>query len=122
MDQGGKTMDFVRKSILGPGILLWLKAALLVCVACLTASVAVFPQGIATGSVSGTVTDPAGASLPGAHVTALNTATNQESSGDTNDSGVVTFRSLPPGIYKITITSKSFRTTVLDNIEVSVSK
>ena len=115
-------MDLVRKSILGPGILLWLKAGLLVCVACLTASVAVFSQGIATGSISGTVMDPGGASLPGAHVTALNTGTNQESSGDTNDSGVVTFRSLPPGIYKITITSKSFRTTVLDNIEVSVSK
>jgi Carboxypeptidase regulatory-like domain len=57
-------------------------------------------QGIATGSISGTVTDPSGASLPGAHVTAVSTATNQEFAGETNDSGVIVFRTVPPGFTK----------------------
>jgi hypothetical protein len=95
---------------------------LLVSVFCLLLATSGQSQGIATGSISGTVTDTTGASLAGAHVTAVSTATNQEFAGETNDSGVIVFHTVPPGIYKITITSRSFRTTVLDNIEVSVSK
>src|ERR1700724_3117837 len=37
------------------------------------------PQGIATGSISGTVADPSGAVVPGAKVTAVNLATNTAS-------------------------------------------
>ncbi|HXL21586.1 MAG TPA: TonB-dependent receptor [Candidatus Dormibacteraeota bacterium] len=99
-----------------------LLAALLASVACLVLSVGAFSQGIATGSISGTITDPSGAVLAGAHVRALSTATNQEYAGDTNDTGIIVLRSLPPGTYKITVTSASFRTAVIDNVEVSVAR
>jgi len=99
-----------------------IRAAFIVSVACLVMSVSAFSQGIATGSISATVTDPSGASLPGAHVKAVNASTNQEFAGDTSELGFITLRSLPPGFYKITITSTSFRTAVLDSVEVSVAR
>src|SRR5277367_3701506 len=97
-------------------------SALFMSLVCLLLAISGFSQGIDTGSIAGTVTDSTGASLPGAHVVALNNATNQTFAGETNDAGLILFRTVPHGIYKITITSKNFRTTVLDNIEVSVSK
>src|SRR5579859_6908267 len=81
-----------------------------------------FSQGIATGSISGTVTDPTGAIVPGAKVTAVNAATNQEFSGTTNEAGLVALRSVPPGNYKVTITSSNFRTVVLEKVEVVVAQ
>jgi hypothetical protein len=79
-------------------------------------------QGIATGSISVTVTDPSGAAVPGATVKAQSKATNQEFIGETNSSGYVELRSVPPGTYTITITSKSFRTLVLERNDVLVSR
>src|SRR5260370_41908622 len=98
---------------------LQLSLALLAGAACLFLTSSGFSQGIATGSMSGTVTDPTGAIVPGAKVAAVNTATNQTFSGETNDVGIVALRSLPPGSYKVTITSKNFRTVVLEKVEVS---
>jgi outer membrane receptor protein involved in Fe transport len=91
-------------------------------VLCLGLNVAAFSQGIATGSISGTITDPSGAALPGAQVKAVNTATNQEFTGEANDTGLIALRSIPPGVYRITITAKSFRTAVIDQIEVTSSR
>jgi Carboxypeptidase regulatory-like domain len=79
-------------------------------------------QGIATGSLSGTITDPSGAVLPGAHLVAKNVATGQEFSADSNDVGYVALRSVPPGTYKVTVSLANFRTVVLDNIEVTSSR
>src|SRR6266567_5880490 len=99
---------------------LW--SALFVGVFCLLLTSSGFSQGIATGSMSGTVTDPTGAIVPGAKVAAVNTATNQTFSGETNDAGIVALRSLPPGIYKVTVASKDFRTVVLEKVEVVVAQ
>jgi hypothetical protein len=90
--------------------------------ACFMLAASGFSQGIATGSLSGTVTDPTGAIVPGAKVVATNSATGQEFTGETNDVGLVALRSLPPGSYKVTITSKNFRTAVLEKVEVVVSQ
>src|SRR6266404_8608740 len=70
---------------------LWLLAGM----ACLLLAVPAFSQGIATGSIAGTVTDPTGAVILGATVKAVNTATNQEFSATTNDAGLVSLRSVP---------------------------
>jgi Carboxypeptidase regulatory-like domain/TonB-dependent Receptor Plug Domain len=90
--------------------------------ACLMLAASGFSQGIATGSLSGTVTDPTGAIVPGAKVVATNSSTGQEFTGETNEAGLVALRSLPPGSYKVTITSKNFRTVVLEKVEVVVAQ
>src|SRR6266568_9374649 len=84
--------------------------------------VATYSQGIATGSISVTVTDPSGAAVPGTTVTAKSKATNQEFVGQTNGLGYVELRSVPPGTYTVTITSKSFRTLALEKTDVLVAR
>src|SRR6266404_2882887 len=64
---------------------LWLA---LMSAACLLLAASALPQGIATGSISGMVADPAGAVVAGARVTAVNTATNEHSHA-------ITFHRLP---------------------------
>src|SRR5271166_4088812 len=79
-------------------------------------------QGITTGSISGTVLDPSSAVVSGAKVTAQNIATGQTLTDDTNDTGYFSMRSVPVGIYKITITAKGFRTVEVPQVEVAVSR
>src|SRR6267378_5443865 len=97
-------------------------SALFVSVFCLLLAAAGFPQGIATGSISGTVTDPTGATVPGAKVTVVSSATNQASIAVTSDVGFFAVHSLAPGVYKVTVESKNFRTAVLDKVEVLVAQ
>ena len=96
--------------------------AMLVGAVCLVLTASGFAQGIATGSISGTVTDPSGAVVLGAKVTAQSASTNQTFSGVSNESGLFAFRSVPPGLYKMKIEAKGFRTVALDNVEVLVAR
>src|SRR5262249_41938182 len=93
--------------------------ALLVIV--LTASLAV-GQGIATGSISGTIVDPSGAVVSSATITAQNTETNVEVKAATNDSGYFTFRNVPPGTYKLIVEAKSFRKVQVSQVSVAVAR
>src|ERR1700675_1038259 len=79
-------------------------------------------QGIVSGSISGTVTDPSSAVVVGATVTAQNTATGGTLTTVTNDTGYFTFRSVPPGTYKVTIAGKGFRTVEVPQVTVETSK
>jgi outer membrane receptor protein involved in Fe transport len=79
-------------------------------------------QGIATGTISGTVVDPSGAVVSGANVTATNVETNMVSSTQSNDSGYFTFRAVVPGTYKITIDAKGFRKVQVSQVVVQVAK
>jgi hypothetical protein len=79
-------------------------------------------QGIATGSISGTVVDPSNAVVSGAAITAQNVETGLSLTGQTNDSGYFTFRSLPPGTYKLTIEAKGFRKVQVSQTSVLVAR
>src|ERR1700731_512173 len=58
-------------------------------------------QGIVTGSISGTVEDPAGAVVGGAKVTARHLATNREYTAETGSTGNFNLRALSPGQYDV---------------------
>lgn len=73
-----------------------------------------------TGSITGTVTDPAQAVLPGAVVTAANTATGVTNSTTADPSGRYEFLSLPAGQYAITATHAGFDSTKLADITLNV--
>jgi len=73
-------------------------------------------------TISGTVTDPNGAIVPGATVSLLDTATNQERKQTTNDAGQYLFTSVPPGVYKITVTMQGFRQAVIASQKIDVAK
>lgn len=71
---------------------------------------------LATASLSGHVTDPSGAIVVGANVTLLNTSTNVSNQSASNNAGVYTFPTLPPGPYRLTISAPGFRDNVTQNL------
>jgi len=64
--------------------------------------------GSVTASVSGTVTDPTGAIVPGASVTARNTETGIDNLTQTNTDGFYSFPALPTGKYEVIIKASGF--------------
>ena len=62
-----------------------------------------------TGVLSGTVSDGTGGVIPGANVEILNTATNYQLTRETNASGLFVSPPLPPGPYRVTVSSEGFR-------------
>lgn len=74
------------------------------------------------GSISGLVTDPNGALVPGAQVTLLNPATGVKQRTVTSGAGLYTFISLNPGVYQVTATQTGFKAITLDKVAVSVDQ
>jgi hypothetical protein len=73
-----------------------------------------------TGAITGTVTDPSGAVVAGAQVTAHNTATGVDSKTTTNGSGFYRIGFLPIGPYTVAIEANGFSKAALPvfNLEV----
>jgi hypothetical protein len=69
-------------------------------------------------SISGTVTDPAGAVVPGAKAVLSNTA-GQTQETQTNSQGQYSFQKLAEGTYTLTVTAANFAPNTLDNINVT---
>lgn len=64
---------------------------------------------IGTSSITGIVTDPSGAVVVNAKVTATNEATGVAYNGTTNATGSYTFSSVPPGSYTIAVRQAGFQ-------------
>ena len=75
---------------------------------------------VSKGSISGSVTDPQGALVTGASVTAVSKDTNQSTTTESDSSGLFRIGLLPPGTYRVEVTKQGFRKTVFDNVDVSV--
>ena len=67
-------------------------------------------ETINDASVSGRVTDPSGAAVPGATVMARQTATNVAAESVTDASGRVRFPYLRVGAYEVTVALPGFQT------------
>lgn len=77
--------------------------------------------GQSTATLSGTITDPAGASVPNAKVTAINQATSVESSTQTDGAGAYLFSSLPIGKYRIEVTVSGFQKALVKDLDLPVA-
>jgi hypothetical protein len=71
------------------------------------------------GGISGTVTDPQGAVVAGAAVTAVDTATNITYNSVSSSAGEFNFTNLPLGSYDVTVTVSGFSTAKYDKIQVT---
>jgi hypothetical protein len=78
----------------------------------------VFSQS--TGSIGGTVTDAAGATVPNAAVTVRNQASGEEHVTRTDVSGIYLVPSLPVGTYRVEAKSPGMQTTTATGVELSV--
>ncbi|MFY9530862.1 MAG: carboxypeptidase regulatory-like domain-containing protein, partial [Candidatus Acidiferrales bacterium] len=92
--------------------------ALLV-VAFLFASLPAWSQN--AGSLQGQVTDPSGAAVAKADVTATDVADGTTRSVQTDSAGSYSFGQLRPGTYKVEVTKEGFRTAVQGQVNVLVS-
>ena len=71
---------------------------------CLSAASAWAQQ--VTAAITGSVTDPAGAAISGATVTARDVERGTTTTNQTNESGVFNFPRLPIGSYEVRVGSK----------------
>jgi hypothetical protein len=72
-------------------------------------------------SLTGAVTDPSGASIPGATVTAENTDTGFRRTATSDAVGVYAFPQLTPGPYKITAKAPGFTETAATDVRLLVN-
>src|SRR5437588_865615 len=73
------------------------------------------------GSITGKITDPNGAVVPGATVSIKNVETNAETTATTNDEGSYDFPVLLPGKYRLVVTREGFKVEAREQIEVRVA-
>ncbi|MDT5061685.1 MAG: hypothetical protein QOH63_2144 [Acidobacteriota bacterium] len=81
---------------------------LLVCLLALSSSA----QQSATTTLSGIITDPNGARIPGAQITATQKATGVQRETTTNDEGRYALTNLPPGEYDVKVRATGFTTKI----------
>lgn len=75
-----------------------------------------------TGALTGTVTDPSGAIISGATVTATNVGTGQSRDTTTSSDGAYKFSLLPPGNYSVKISAPGFKTAEVPSVKVNVTE
>src|ERR1035437_7562572 len=80
---------------------------LFTCILLLCSATVLFAQA-GRGSISGLVSDPTGAIVPGAKITLLNHATGVTLHTITTAGGLYSFVSLNPGVYVVTASMKGF--------------
>src|SRR6476646_4333072 len=73
-----------------------------------------------TGTITGRVTDPTGAAIPGVQVSLVQTETNFRFSALTNADGIYRVQSLQPGTYRITFEAAGFKRGVQEAVELRV--
>ena len=91
-------------------------AALVYLTVFLTATGIAVGQIAGGGSIQGTITDPSGAIVPQATVTAVNLATGVETSRQTTAAGLYVLTPLPAGEYSIRVTASGFQTTTQEHL------
>ena len=78
-------------------------------------------EGAAAGTISGTITDPNGAVVPGATVTITNAATNQSFTTTSNSDGNYSTAVLSPGTYTVAVNSPGFKRLLVESVVVGVN-
>jgi hypothetical protein len=90
---------------------------LLACLACCLFAAPLWGQ-TNSGSIQGTVTDPSGAALAGAIVTARNMDTGTAISTATTDAGLYSVPDLPPGRYSVSVEAPSLKKYTREGVTV----
>lgn len=74
------------------------------------------------GALNGRVSDPTGAVIPRATVTALNVETNVQTKATTTEAGVYRIPYLPNGTYAVLVSAPGFKSARRDNVILSVAQ
>jgi len=74
-----------------------------------------------SGNITGVITDPSGAVVANATVTATNAATGQSRTVNADQSGTYRVAEVDPGVYRINVKAQGFKETVVNSLEVHVA-
>src|SRR5437773_1331882 len=74
-----------------------------------------------SGTITGTLTDPSGAVVPGATVSLVNERTGAARETATNEEGSFSFPELDAGTYRINVNKAGFKKLSLRNVELHVA-
>ncbi|MGH9360077.1 MAG: carboxypeptidase-like regulatory domain-containing protein, partial [Terriglobia bacterium] len=77
---------------------------------------------VAGATLTGTVSDPSGAAIPGAGVSIKNTATGIVHKVTTDSAGLYSMPNLVPGPYSVTASAKGFSTLVRSGFTLAVGQ
>ena len=97
----------------------------LLSVCLITLLLAVAPRAVAqevTAAINGTITDPSGAPIAGATVTATDTARGTTYTGETNSDGAYYLTHVPIGTYEVKVEAKGFRTALHSSFELVLNQ
>lgn len=81
-----------------------------------------FAQSAGTSGLAGTVTDPSGAGIPNATVTATQISTGQTRTTTTGTSGEYRFTLLQPGDYRVRFAANGFKTAEVPAVTLNVTE
>jgi outer membrane receptor protein involved in Fe transport len=79
-------------------------------------------QMTVTGSISGTVVDPTGKTVPGAKITLTSEKTKELREASSNDAGAISLVALPPDTYSIKVEHSGFKTFQRTGIVVTANE
>ena len=97
-------------------------AALLLSILTVALAPVLFAQSAGTSGLTGTVTDPSGASVPNVTVTLTSNDTNQVRTATTGGDGQYKFTLLPPGSYKVRFAANGFKTAEVSAVTLDVTQ
>ena len=112
----------MKKNAVRSSIISFCFASLAMMMALLLLAAVSFAQSTTDGAIGGVVTDPAGAVVPGANVTARNLGTSATTTATTDGSGRYLVSHLQPGLYSVEIAAKGFAGFKATNITVEVGR
>ena len=78
-------------------------------------------QTTSSGTLRGTVKDPAGAAVPNATLTLINERTKDERTTKTSNEGSYAFTAVTPGDYTLKVEAKNFKTASLSSVAVETN-
>src|SRR5262249_46710079 len=102
------------------GIMQGVRVLLVASLMVLAGAVVARPQvDYSTGSLRGTVTDPNGAVVPGATVTATSAERGRKNSTTTDENGHYTLPGLAPVVYQVVIIKDGFATETFPSVRLT---
>jgi hypothetical protein len=107
---------FIEPGLTRGSVPVWMPMLMLIL--CIMGFAAPAHAQVLYGTLTGIITDPTGAAIPGAVVKAINTATGAERDSTSNGEGTYLFNDLNPGTYQISVSASGFAPLRQDGVSV----